>query len=157
MSWDLKCILFLMTINVSLMDTESFKLFSFSSLSIFKNAKNNSAPSFLQNLMHRSSDPDTKVLYAASKRSGGDWSMDSWGPHDMKMSGGCHCDCDDKDPKVKLIAVQKLIKVPKIKIHGEYNEQLLLLANCNTFDRLREERGLGSLRQNGGHGHVQIR
>lgn len=56
----------------------------------------------------------------------GGWDFLSYGPHGMNV-GGCKCDCDDEDEGgVRLMAVEKIIKVPKIKVHdfgkkGDWN------------------------------------
>lgn len=56
----------------------------------------------------------------------GGWDFLSYGPHGMNV-GGCKCECDDEDEGgVKLMAVEKIIKVPKIKVHdfgkkGDWN------------------------------------
>lgn len=52
----------------------------------------------------------------AIRRSGGAFDFISWGDHGVNF-GGCNCDCEKGKGSVQLMAVQKIVKVPKIKIH----------------------------------------
>lgn len=93
---------------------------------------NVSQASFLSSLFSRgklfqpinfSRKTDSSIRRTESK---GGWDFLSYGPHGMNV-GGCKCDCDDEDEGgVRLMAVEKIIKVPKIKVHdfgkkGDWN------------------------------------
>lgn len=57
--------------------------------------------------------------------------MVSWGASEMNF-GGCNCNCDGKG-KVQLMAIQKIVEVPKIKVHDfgkkDVSKTLYMYAN----------------------------
>lgn len=64
----------------------------------------------------------SRYPYIRRTESKGGWDFLSYGPHGMNV-GGCKCDCDDEDEGgVRLMAVEKIIKVPKIKVHDFGNK-----------------------------------
>ena len=81
--------------------------------------------------------PVSAILISVFIRSleGGKSEMDviSWGTHGLNF-GGCNCNCDGKG-KVQLMAIQKIVEVPKIKIHDfgkkkvSFRKYLKLLQN----------------------------